>query len=104
MGVTPDSPAVDSPVIDGNVHLVADGQPEGTNTGTWRSDWAGGQTLTVEEYEKAMAAAGVGRAILTTTVRRDGFDNSYTAAAAARDPHRFAYVGNFDVLAPGAAV
>lgn len=90
-------------VVDGNVHLVAPGPgPDGAAAG-WRSDWPDGQTLTIEAYEKAMEAAGVARAVLTTTVRRDGFDNSYTAAAAAGDPARFAFVGNFDVLAPGAA-
>jgi predicted TIM-barrel fold metal-dependent hydrolase len=88
-------------IVDGNVHLVASADVESGPAGTWRSDWPDGQALTAEAYEKAMAAAGVARAVLTTTVRRDGFDNSYTAAAAARDRHRFAYVGNFDVLAPG---
>ncbi|HEX7159742.1 MAG TPA: amidohydrolase family protein [Trebonia sp.] len=87
-------------IVDGNVHLA--GAAGGAALDAWRSDWPDGQTLTARAYEKAMAAAGVARAVLTTTVRRDGFDNSYTAAAAARDPHRFAYVGNFDVLAPGA--
>lgn len=89
-------------IVDGNVHLVASADAKSGAAGAWRSDWPDGQTLTAQAYEKAMAAAGVAQAVLTTTVRRDGFDNSYTADAAARDPHRFAYVGNFDVLSAGA--
>jgi len=106
-GKIPASGEPDAGIVDGNVHLVAARAVGSQAAGSaapraWRSDWADDQTLTVEAYENAMAAAGVARAVLTTTVRRDGFDNSYTAASAARDPSRFAFVGNFDVLAPGA--
>jgi predicted TIM-barrel fold metal-dependent hydrolase len=114
VGVTAGAPADRGTVVDGNVHLVAAGGPAGQAPGpagpavdpavarTWGSDWPDGQTLTVEAYHKAMEAAGVAKAVLTTTVRHDGFDNTCTAAAAAADPARFAFVGNFDVLAPNA--
>lgn len=86
-------------VVDANVHLVADAGRAGIRG--WASDWPPHRSLTVEAYRGAMEAAGVTRAVLATTTRRDGFDNTYTVAAASTDA-RFAPVGNVDVLAPAA--
>jgi L-fuconolactonase len=89
-------------ITDGNVHLVEAWRAAPRDGDSGRGDWPEGQTLTVQRYRAAMDAAGIARAVLTTTVRADGFDNSYTARCSAADPDRFAFVGNIDVLAPGA--
>lgn len=94
-----------APVVDANVHLVGstrrpDAPPDAG--GAWERDWLAGRTLTLEQYASDMAAAGIDRAVLTTTVRHDRFDNTYTATSAATDRERFAFVGNLDVLASDA--
>jgi L-fuconolactonase len=89
-------------IIDSNVHLVEAWRAASRDGESGRGDWPQDKTLTVERYRSAMEAAGIARAVLTTTVRADGYDNSYTARCSAADPGRFAFVGNIDVLAPGA--
>jgi predicted TIM-barrel fold metal-dependent hydrolase len=87
-------------VVDGNVHLVA--SANGRGAAGWPTDWQAGASLPVQVYLKEMDAAGVTHAVAVTPIRTDGFDNGYTAAAAAGHADRLVAVGNLDVLAPGA--
>jgi predicted TIM-barrel fold metal-dependent hydrolase len=95
------------PVVDATAHLVearlAEVEPGGeAGASTWHSDWPPDAALPVESYRREMAAAGVDRAVLVTTMRAYGCDNRYAADLAVADPVTFAGVGNLDVLAPGA--
>jgi predicted TIM-barrel fold metal-dependent hydrolase len=84
-------------IVDGHVHLTA-ARADGA-----RRRRGGSPTLTLEDYNEVMDQAGVGRAVLATSTRTDGFDNRYVADAAAGAPERLAGVGALDVMAPDAA-
>jgi predicted TIM-barrel fold metal-dependent hydrolase len=60
----------------------------------------GTSVVTAEELLQRMDDVGVAAAILVTSSRHYGVDNSYALESAARYPERFAVVGRIDPTAP----
>jgi L-fuconolactonase len=67
-----------------------------------QSDWSRERPQTFEQLMAEMDAAGVGKAAIVQASTYYGYDNSYVADCAARNPERFTGVGSIDMLAPDA--
>ncbi len=67
-----------------------------------QSDWSKDHSITLEELLPAMDAAGVDKAAVVHSSTAYGFNNDYTADAAAAHPKRLAGVFSVNVMEPDA--